>query len=496
MKRFLLSLIAGGLVFTSMVAENPKREFRGAWMHTVFQGQYAKQSTTENKAYLMDQLDKLQAAGVNAIVFQVRPQADAFYNSNFEPWSRFLSGTAGVAPSPAWDPLQFMIEQSHARGMELHAWLNPYRVTTSKGEKLPKDHIYYKHPERFVEYDGKKYFDPGVPENREFIENVVKDIITKYDVDAIHMDDYFYPYPVAGVDFPDGKSFAKNNPNGLSRGDWRRENVNLLIKEIHESIETYKPWVRFGISPFGIWRNKAKDPRGSESNGLQNYDELYADVILWTEQGWVDYMVPQLYWALDHPRAASLPLAYWWNDYANNRHMYIGQSVNQIMDTPDIAPSKDKNELAHKIGLTRELPNLHGSCWWPGYSITNNYKRVADSLANNQQSTIALIPVSTWIDNTPPAEVVDLNGRKNDNEVSISWSAPATDDKMQEARFYVVYKFTDGAEIDLENSAAIVSLSDKTEFREIATNKSKATYVITVLDRLNNESAMGRAIEL
>lgn len=229
---------------------------------------------------------------------------------------------------------------------------------------------------------------------------------------------------------------------------------------------------------------------------MQNYDELYADVILWTEQGWVDYMVPQLYWALDHPRAASLPLAYWWNDYANNRHMYIGQSVNQIMDTPDIAPSKDKNELAHKIGLTRELPNLHGSCWWPGYSITNNYKRVADSLANNQQSTIALIPVSTWIDNTPPAEVVDLNGRKNDNEVSISWSAPATDDKMQEARFYVVYKFTDGAEIDLENSAAIVSLSDKTEFREIATNKSKATYVITVLDRLNNESAMGRAIEL
>ena len=171
MKHLLINLVIAMLCIPcTVLAANPKREFRGAWIHTVGQGQYAKQSTEENKAYLIDILDKLKAAGVNAIVFQVRPSADAFYESSLEPWSRFLSGKAGVAPSPEWDPLQFMIEQSHARGMELHAWLNPYRVTTSPKEVLPKNHIYYKHPERFVKFDGKMYFNPGLPENREFIE--------------------------------------------------------------------------------------------------------------------------------------------------------------------------------------------------------------------------------------------------------------------------------------------------------------------------------------
>ena len=213
MKKIFLSaaLMLSALASTAFAAEttNPKTEFRGAWIHTVHQGQYAKMTTEENKAYLRDILDKLKVAGCNAVVFQVRPSADALYPSEFEPWSRFLTGKAGVAPAPMWDPLQFMIDESHARGMELHAWLNPYRVTTSKNEKLPANHIYNKYPERFLTYDGKLYFDPGLPENRKFIEDVVKDIVTRYNVDAIHMDDYFYPYPVKGVVFPDGKSFCK-----------------------------------------------------------------------------------------------------------------------------------------------------------------------------------------------------------------------------------------------------------------------------------------------
>ena len=189
-------------------AANPKREFRGAWMHTVYQQQYHDQTTAQNQAYIRQQLDLLQLAGCNAVIFQVRPQADAFYPSDLEPWSRFLTDN-GAAPVPAWDPLQFIIDEAHARGMELHAWLNPYRVTTAKSQTLPQGHVYHKHPEWFVRFDGKLYFDPGLPESREFITKVVMDIVSRYDVDGIHFDDYFYPYPVKGVEFPDEASYKK-----------------------------------------------------------------------------------------------------------------------------------------------------------------------------------------------------------------------------------------------------------------------------------------------
>ncbi len=494
MKKIFLSaaLMLSALASTAFAAEttNPKTEFRGAWIHTVHQGQYAKMTTEENKAYLRDILDKLKAAGCNAVVFQVRPSADALYPSEFEPWSRFLTGKAGVAPAPMWDPLQFMIDESHARGMELHAWLNPYRVTTSKNEKLPANHIYNKHPERFLTYDGKLYFDPGLPENRKFIEDVVKDIVTRYNVDAIHMDDYFYPYPVKGVEFPDGKSFAKYG-KGMDRGDWRRHNVNLLIEGLHEVITETKPWVRLGISPFGIWRNKKSDPRGSDTNGLENYDGLYADVLLWTEKGWVDYMLPQLYWELEKKVASSEKLAYWWNDNANGRHMYIGQDVNKTMNMPDLAPSKNPTQLDHKIRLTRELKNIQGNCWWPGYSITKNYKGVADSLATNQQSTIALVPSYPWIDNVAPAEVKSLE-KKGDKLV---WTVEDTEDEMQKANAFVVYCFNAGEKVCLENAVAIKAVTYSKEYA-LPKEKGKFVYVVTVLDRANNESAKGTTINV
>lgn len=494
MKKTILTILcAAALTLPALKAENPKQEFRGAWLHTVHQGQYAKMTTDETKAYLCDQLDKLKAAGCNAVLFQVRPSADAFYPSELEPWSRFLTGTAGKAPSPYWDPLQFMIEESHARGMELHAWLNPYRVTTSKNEKLPQNHIYYKHPERFVTYDGKLYFDPGLPENREFIESVVKDLITRYDLDAIHMDDYFYPYPVAGKDFPDNKSYKKYG-KGMDRGDWRRQNVDLLIEGLHEVLLKEKPWVRFGISPFGVWRNKSVDPRGSDTNALQCYDALYADVTKWTKEGWVDYMVPQLYWELDHKRAPSRVLNNWWNDNANNRHMYIGQSVETTMRTHD-PDSDDPTELDHKIRITRQLPNVQGNCWWPGYSITRNSHGVCDSLATNRQSTIAIIPAYTWIDDVAPDNVSDLKLQKKHGAKILTWKAPVTTDPMQVAKAFVVYRFAAGSHIDLNNAAAIVAVVPSTHYTIPAdTSKGKYTYVVTALDRVNNESLSGKSV--
>lgn len=473
-------------------AQNPKREFRGAWLHTVHQSQYAKMTVVQMQDYLRGQLDKLQAAGCNAVLFQVRPSADAFYPSELEPWSRFLTGTAGKAPVPMWDPLQFMVEEAHARGMELHAWLNPYRVTTLKTERLPKGHLYHKHPERFVKYaDGKIYFDPGLPENRKFIADVVRDIVGRYDVDAIHLDDYFYPYPVKGRDFPDGKSFAKYG-KGMKRGDWRRQNVNLLIESLHEAIVEIKPWVRLGISPFGIWRNKSSDPRGSDTKGLENYDSLYADVLLWTEKGWVDYLLPQLYWELEKKVASSEKLAYWWNSHANGRHMYIGQDVQRTMDAPDVAPSKNPTQLEHKIRLSRELPDIQGNCWWPGYLVSENYKGIADSLALRQQSTVALVPAYTWIDSIPPDEVHDLRCKKH----RLTWKSPISDDPMQQARAFVVYCFDSEKDIDLGNAEAIMGVTYDVFYDIPAEKKGKYVYVVTVLDRVNNESAEGRAVKV
>lgn len=468
---------------TVAVAENPKREFRGAWMHTVYQSQYSEKGTAELQAYLIDQLDKLQKAGVNAILFQVRPSADAFYPSELEPWSRFLT-KGGNAPQPYWDPLQFMIDESHKRGMELHAWLNPYRVTTSATEKLAPSHLYHKEPERFVTYkgDNKMYFDPGIPANRKFIEDVVMDIVNRYDVDGIHFDDYFYPYPAKGVDFPDSLSYAKYG-KGMDRGDWRRHNVDMLIEEIHNNIAgSAKPWVRFGVSPFGIWRNKASDPRGSDTNGLQNYDALYADVLLWAQKGWIDYNLPQLYWELEHKLASTAILADWWNDNAYGRHMYFGQSVTNIMKHPDLAPSTEKTQLRHKVRLSRELENVQGNCWWPGYVVTDNLGGVADSLANDLQSTIALVPEYPWIESEVPAAP---KGLVKSGSV-IKWNAPALNASVNDPVRFVVYRFPLGTKSpDFNDSKAIVAVTNVPQF---APNGS-GDYYVTALNRVNRESA-------
>ena len=280
----------------------PKREFRAAWIQAV-NGQFRGIPTEKLKQNLISQLNSLQEAGINAIIFQVRPEADALYASQLEPWSRFLTGVQGQAPNPYWDPMEFMIEECHKRGMEFHAWINPYRVKTSLKNELAPGHVYNIHPEWFVTYGDQVYFDPALPESRRHICMVITDIVSRYDVDAIHMDDYFYPYPKQGVDFPDDASFARYGGGFSNKADWRRSNVNVLIKKIHETVRELKPWVKFGVSPFGIYRNQKSDPLGSKTNGLQNYDDLYADVLLWAREGWIDYNIPQIYWQIGHPVA-------------------------------------------------------------------------------------------------------------------------------------------------------------------------------------------------
>ena len=418
----------------------PKREFRGAWIQAV-NGQFRGIPTEKLKQTLIDQLNSLQGAGINAIIFQVRPEADALYASQLEPWSRFLTGVQGQAPSPYWDPMQFMIDECHKRGMEFHAWINPYRVKTSLKSELSANHLYNIHPEWFVTYNNQLFFDPALPESRRHICMVVADIVSRYDVDAIHMDDYFYPYPAKGMDFPDDASFARYGGGFTNRADWRRSNVNILIQKIHETIRGLKPWVKFGISPFGIYRNEKNDPLGSKTNGLQNYDDLYADVLLWARNGWVDYNIPQIYWQIGHPAADYETLVKWWAKNTENRPLFIGQSVmNTIQNADPKNPSM--NQLPRKMALERAYQTIGGSCQWPASAVVENAGKYRDALVQEYHKYPALPPVFTFIDNQAPGKVRKLTALWVNGEYMLQWHEPKYKSEMDRAVQYVVYRFT------------------------------------------------------
>lgn len=486
MREILLVLI---MLFTAkMWAENPKREFRGAWLHTVGQNHFAARTTEQNKEYLRDQLDKMQQAGINAVIFQVRPVADAFYPSEIEPWSAYLTGESGIAPADEWDPLDFMIDECHSRGMELHAWLNPYRSVQIK-DKVQPNHSTRTEPWRYITFSGRYYFDPGLPENRKLINDIVKDIVSRYDIDAIHMDDYFYPYPVKGVRFNDDKSFAKYG-NGKPRNDWRRENVNKLIKELSSSIHGEKPWVRFGISPFGIWRNIGSDPKGSNSRGLQNYDDLYADVILWAKEGWIDYQAPQLYWELEHRAAPSGILADWWNANAYGRHMYFGQDVERTMNS---------DEFDKKMEISRRLPNVQGNVWWPSVSVTGNYKDVAKILSEGAQSTVALTPEYPWLACDNDRHIAAPRNLSIDDGV-LSWEFPLQVDDNCPVSCYagtVIYKLSnDNDTPDKLNAESILGVvRGEDNFFILGDDIPEGTSIaVTALDRINRESGLSHRV--
>lgn len=373
-----LASCASKRVVTDEGSQQPKREFRGAWIQAV-NGQFTGKSEKEMKRYLIEMLDNLQRVNVNAVIFQVRVEGDALYESRLEPWSRYLTGKQGR--SPGWDPLAFMVEECHKRNMELHAWINPYRARTKGTKAVASNHMSAKKPDNFIEYDGQLYFNPALQSNRTHICNVVKDILVRYDVDGIHMDDYFYPYPVSGQDFPDAEAYAKDSRGFDNIGDWRRDNVNLAIEQVHNTINSIKPHVQFGISPFGIWRNKVNDPRGSETNGLQNYDQLYADILLWMEKGWIDYVVPQLYWEIGKKVADYEILAHWWAQHATDKcRVYIGMAPYHLGNPKAAAAWNEGNEICRQLRLNRTIEGITGECYFPANVLLKNHHNVADSL--------------------------------------------------------------------------------------------------------------------
>ena len=459
-KTILLLLIA--LLFTSVVSAQtryPKREFRGAWIQCV-NGQFQGMPTEKIQRLLINQLNSLQGAGINAIIFQVRAEADALYKSSYEPWSRFLTGVQGRVPSPYWDPMQFMIDECHKRGMEFHAWINPYRAKTKGTTALSPIHPYNKDPERFVNYAGQLYFDPALPENRKYICKIVRDIVTRYDVDAIHMDDYF----------------------------WRRDNVNVLIKEIHETVRECKPWVKFGVSPFGIYRNKKNDPNGSDTRGLQNYDDLYADVLMWINNGWVDYNIPQIYWEIGHPAADYDNLIHWWAKHAASRPLFIGQDVMRTVNKAD-ARNPLQNQMPAKMKLQRSLPTVQGSCQWYAAAVVDNAGNYRTMLEKEYHRYPALIPESPFMDDKAPGKVKKVKMVWTYEGPVLFWTAPKAKDEMDKAVQYVVYRFDKKEKVNLDDASHIVAIT-RDHFYPLPYNdgKTKYQYVVTALDRLHNES--------
>ena len=361
--------------------------FRGAWIATVANIDWPSEAAIGDSATQQHEmtflLDSLHSLGLNAIIFQVRPTADALYRSSFEPSSHWLTGTQGS--SLTWDPLAWTIEEAHKRQMEVHVWLNPYRVNLAKTDTsvICEDHIWKKHREWFWEYNKQWYFDPGLDVTREWICTIVQDIISRYDIQAIHMDDYFYPYPVGKKQLPDAETFARYPRGFTDIREWRRNNVNMAIQEISATIRECKDSVEFGISPFGVWRNANVDSTGSATTaGITNYDDLYADIRLWIKNGWIDYVLPQLYWEIGKKAADYETLAHWWANEVRgtNCKLYIGMAPYRLEGAKKDTPWGQGNEIGRQMTLNRTIPEITGECFYSTRPLLRNPRGVCDTI--------------------------------------------------------------------------------------------------------------------
>ncbi len=459
------------------------REFRAAWVATVANIDWPSKpglSAYEQQQEAIELLDFLKDNQFNAVVFQVRPQADALYKSDIEPWSYFLSGKQGDAPEPFYDPLAFWIDEAHKRGLELHAWLNPYRAFHTNGNTISDKSIVKTNPELVYRLqEGYYWMDPSLKATQDQTSRVVNDIVKRYDVDGIHFDDYFYPYPSynGGKDFPDDKSYSAYQQNGgsLSRGDWRRDAVNTLIERIYKEIKAEKKYVKFGLSPFGIWRPGFP----SSVTGFDQYDKLYADAKLWLNKGWIDYFAPQLYWPINKTGQRFPDLLSWWqSENILQRHLWPGISV--VNNKPSVSNSQ---EILDEIGLTRSLVSKSmGAIHWNISSLVKN-PELAEKLMDGPYTEAALIPASPWLDNImPSAPVVSI--QKKDNDLQVNWKSKETDLSQ-----WIVY-----SQYGNQWEYAIYSKTENTTSLPLQVKNNNGlsnvlkNIIVTAIDRAGNES--------
>ncbi|MCK9210239.1 MAG: family 10 glycosylhydrolase [Ignavibacteriaceae bacterium] len=474
----------------------PKREFRGAWIATVVNYDWPSQpglSTADQQTQLTALLDELKISGINAIFFQVRTECDALYQSSYEPWSYYLTGQQGVAPSPFYDPLEFVIKESHKRGMELHAWLNPYRAEKVIGAyPFVGNHITKTHPEWILQINTYKFLNPGIPQVTEYVTKIINDVARRYDIDGIHLDDYFYPYPPDQITDQDAATFQLYNHGITNIGDWRRENTTALIAQISDSLKSIKPYLKYGISPFGIWKSGV--PAGI--TGMDAFNVIYADAMAWLKNGSVDYLAPQLYWPFGGGQDYAA-LNNWWSDStsAYNRHLYVGQAAYK-------ASSYGANEIPAEINFNRNNPKCQGSIFFRAGNFFENPKGMTDSLKYSLNRLYAIPPIMNWkgtysvTPNAPSNLRYQLN--PSSGKYEFMWNAPSIAAGGDTASRYVLYRF-ETSPSTLEDGNKIFGttgeLSLSTKYAKTISTSGNY-FVVTALDRLENESMMSNVLQL
>jgi uncharacterized lipoprotein YddW (UPF0748 family) len=421
MKGTLITLI---IIFNATIllsqSITPKRDFRGAWVATVTNLDWPSSrnlTTAAQQEELISLFNELERININAVIFQIRTECDALYNSPYEPWSYWLTGAQGKAPNPYYDPLEFAIEEAHKRGLELHAWFNPYRAEKKINAYTTSiDHVTNLHPEWTITIGDFKFLNPGLSEVRDYVNKIVADVVTRYDVDGVHFDDYFYPYPPNQITTQDQQTFSEF-PRGFTNiGDWRRDNVNELLRMISDTLKTIKPHVKFGMSPFGIYR--PENPPGI--SGLDAYNTIYCDALAWINDKSIDYLSPQLYWPFNGGQDYGKLLP-WWASKVNNIHLYPGQALYRAGSWPI-------GEVPRQIRLNRATTNTYGNIFFRAQNLFANPNGTTDSLTENYYKNKALLPQMSWKDNVTPNNPTNLryaplaNVRGN----GILWDVPSS----------------------------------------------------------------------
>lgn len=490
MKTWCSRLAAAFLGFTCMTAAveanaqaaanvsipDAPREFRGAWIASVYNINWPSKpglSSQEQQRELIVLLDRAQKLNMNAIILQVRPMGDALYASQLDPWSEYLTGVQGKAPEPYYDPLAFAVQEAHKRSMHLHAWINPYRVGSTKSKSAFANNAFIKrYPNVTRKLDALYWSDPAAKESQDHLVAVVADIVRRYDVDGIHIDDYFYPYKSemksSKNDFPDGPTYAAYQQTGgkLDRDHWRRQNVDTLMQRVYAQIKAIRPTVQFGIAPFGIWR--PGHPAGI--SGMDAYNEIYGDAKKWYNEGWVDYMAPQLYWDLSKTKQSYPKLLTWWgSENTHKRHLWPGISISGVGNG---FPASD---VEQRIGINRKEPGVTGEIMWNIKPVMSNQGGIADTLAK-LYSTPAVIPASPWLDRQPPAPVQPRINRTGQG-TQVQWT-PAQD---RDVLHYVIYARING-------SWQIAFAPVGSTAYNLPTGATPDVVAVSVVDKAGNES--------
>lgn len=493
----------------------PKRQFRAMWIASVVNIDWptrdswtAPDRAAAQRAEYAGWLDLAQRLNHNAVVVQIRPTADAFWPSPYEPWSEYLTGVRGQ--DPGWDPLAYLVDEAHRRNLEFHAWFNPYRISMPDGagtdlEKLAPGHPARAHPEWTVAYPvdaagARLYYNPGIPEVRRFVQTAIMDAVHRYDIDAVHFDDYFYPYPAAGQEFGDQATFERYGTGFGSRADWRRHNIDLLIQEMGQRIRAAKPWVKFGVSPFGIWRNQSSDPLGSATSGTQSYDANFADTRKWVRQEWIDYIVPQVYWHIGFTVADYAVLVPWWSEVVRGTdvQLHIGQADYKIGAEGQPAPWQDPAEMSRHLTFNRNHPEVTGNIHFSAVQVRANRLGATDRYAAEHYAHPALVPPAPHRSTRPvPPPVIRQTARRADG-VELTWRQPhRPTDPGRAVTSYAVYRFdgtTPGGRCDFADAAHLVGTVRATapgggSYLDRSADPGRSyTYHVTALDRADRES--------